>query len=210
MPQYANDLVGYYLDSVLAELETSKESREALLSSYEAYRALRPPKPTYNQFATDNALGTEWWHNRLRLLQLLGGSHGAASQYNLSGILQRIQPHKQELVPETIILSGREGRHEDALNLLTHGLGDFDTAVRYCVLGGSGTYSHISGRQKQDVMPSHEEQMALFQYLLEQFLRIQDLDDRITQTSELLERFAGWFDVNHVTQPSLMWSCFAC
>lgn len=186
---------------MLAELETSQQSREALLSSYEAYRALRPPKPTYSQFATDNAPNTEWWNNRLRLLQLLGGSHGAASQYDLSGILQRIQPHKQELVPETIILSGREGRHEDALNSLTHGLGDFDTAVRYCVLGGSSTYSHISGRQRQDVMPSHEEQMGLFQYLLEQFLCIQDLDDRITQTSELLERFAGWFDINHVIQP---------
>lgn len=40
--------------------------------------------------------------------------------------------------------------------------------------------------------------MSLFAYLLEEFLHIQDLDQQITQTSELLERFAGWFDVEQV------------
>ena len=197
-PGYADDLIGYYLDSVLEELESSRESRTSLLSSYEAYRALRPPKPTYSQFATDNALDAEWWRNRLRLLQLLGGSHGAASKYDLSGILRRVEPHKEELVPETIILTGREGRHDEAIRLLTHGLGDFDTAISYCVLGGSSTYSPISGQQRQATLPLPQQQVALFSSLLQEFFRIEDLNDRVIQTSELLDRFAGMFDVNQV------------
>jgi len=40
--------------------------------------------------------------------------------------------------------------------------------------------------------------MALFSYLLEEFLRIEDVDQQITQTSELLERYAGWFEVEQV------------
>jgi len=40
--------------------------------------------------------------------------------------------------------------------------------------------------------------MALFSYLLEEFLRIEDVDQQISQTSELLERFARWFEVEQV------------
>lgn len=98
-----------------------------------------------------------------------------------------------------IVLNGRQGKHKEAIRLLTHGLGDFDTAVSYCVLGGSSTYSVLSGAMPKEFIPSREEQMGLFQYLLEEFLRIEDPDARIMQTSELLERFAGWFDVNHVS-----------
>lgn len=180
------------------ELSTSEEARETLLLSYTSYRALRPPKPTYSQFAADNTLSADWWHNRLRLLQLLGGSHGAASTYDLAGILSRIEPFSQELVPETIVLSGRQGKHREAISLLVHGLGDYDTAIRYCLLGGSGTYSPTSSSLPSDAQPSHGRQMALFSYLLEEFLRIEDIDQQITQTSELLERFAPWFEVEQV------------
>ena len=197
---YANDLINYYLNSVLSELESSELARSSLLATYESYRALQPPKPPYSQFATDNAIEASWYRNRLRLLQLLGGSHGAASQYNVSEILARIQPFEEELVPEMIVLSGRQGKHKEAIHLLTHGLGDFDTAVSYCVLGGSSTYSPLAGAMPNDSVPSREEQMALFQYLLEEFLRIDDPEARIMQTSELLERFAGWFDVSHVSR----------
>ncbi len=199
LSQYANDLIGHYLDSVLDVLETSEDARSSLFDSYESYRALRAPKPAYSHFAEDHETKTDWWRNRLRLLQLLGGSHVAASQYDVEGILSRVRPYEKELVPEMIILNGRQGRHREAIRLLTHGLGDFDTAVSYCVLGGSSTYSPVSGSLPKESIPSREEQVRLFGYLLEEFFCIEDLSDRITQTSELLERFAGWFDVIHVS-----------
>ena len=111
-----------------------------------------------------------------------------------------MEPYKQLLVPETIILSGRQGRHEDAMRLLTHGLGDYDTAVSYCVLGGASTYSSIAQQESQRRLPSHDEQEALFKFLLQEFLSISDLNERTTQTTELLGRFAGWFSIEHVSR----------
>ncbi|KAF2230445.1 hypothetical protein EV356DRAFT_491938 [Viridothelium virens] len=196
LAQYANDLISYYLDTVVEELGESQQSRSILLQTYETYRALRPPKPTYRQFITENALGTDWWDNRLRLLQLLGGHHGAASQYDVLAILNRLEPYGQELVPEMIILNGRQGRHTEAIRLLTHGLGDFDTAISYCLLGGSSIFRPASGEVIGEVLPSHEDQAVLFNNLFDEFLLIEDLSDRIERTSELLERFGGWFDIS--------------
>jgi len=204
--QYVNDLIAFYLDTVLSELACSPEAKETLLQTYETYRALRPPKPTYKQFITDNALEAEWWHNRLRLLQLIGGSHGAASKYDVRTLGERLAPYSQELVPEMIILNGREGKHQEALRLLTHGLGDYDTAIRYCLLGGSSIFhppsssssfspSAAARAPEQALLPSKEEQAHLFAHLLHEFLRIEDLSERLERTAELLERFGGWFDV---------------
>ncbi|EOD47039.1 putative tgf beta receptor associated protein [Neofusicoccum parvum UCRNP2] len=197
--QYANDLIAYYLDIVVDKLETSEESKATLLQTYETYRALRPPKPTYRQFITENALDAEWWHSRLRLLQLLGTGQDAASSYDVGAILTRLGPYEQELVPEMIILNGRQGRHEEAIRLLTHGLGDFDTAISYCLLGGSSIYRPPGNRAiPAEELPTHADQARLFGYLLHEFLRIEDITDRVERTSELLERFGGWFDVQQV------------
>lgn len=191
----------------MQELEDSEAAREALSTSYETYRALTPPKPAYSQFAADNSTGAVWWQNRLRLLQLLGGSHVAASQYDTAGILARVEPWKNLLVPETIILSGRQARHGDAIRLLTHGLRDFDTAVSYCVLGGAGTYSPLDGSQGSRTLPSHEEQAPLFAHLLREFLNIEDLNARVVQTGELLGRFSRWFTIEDVRLSSLVMLC---
>lgn len=196
--QYVNELIAFYLDTVLRELESSPESKSILTESYENYRALRPPKPTYRQFITDNALDAEWWRNRLRLLQLIGGSHGAASSYNVHALRERLATYSDELVPEMIILNGREGKHEEALRLLTHGLGDYDTAIRYCLLGGRSIFHPGSGLAADQPPPSKEEQAKLFDHLLHEFLRIDDLSGRLERTSELLERFAPWFDIAEV------------
>ncbi|CZR66115.1 related to TGF beta receptor associated protein 1 [Phialocephala subalpina] len=196
--EYINELIAYYLDIVTDKLEESKEARSILAQTYESYRALRPPKPTYRQFITDNALEEEWWHSRLRLLQLLGGSQGSASQYDVAAILQRIAPYTKELVPEVIILDGRQSHHEEALRLLTHGLGDYDTAINYCLLGGSSIYHPISGTVARESLPTREQQAKLFGFLLSEFLKIEDISNRVEQTSNLLERFGGWFDVGHV------------
>jgi hypothetical protein len=196
--EYINELIAYYLDIVTSKLQESEEARTVLAQTYESYRALRPPKPTYRQFITDNSINEEWWHSRLRLLQLLGGSQGFASEYDVAAILERIAPYTAELVPEVIILDGRQSHHEEALKLLTHGLGDYDTAINYCILGGSSIYHPISGTVARESLPTREEQSRLFGFLLVEFLRIEDISNRVEQTSNLLERFGAWFDVGYV------------
>ncbi|KAK0124446.1 hypothetical protein ONS95_009401 [Cadophora gregata] len=196
--EYINELIAFYLDIVTSKLEESEDARSILAQTYDSYRALRPPKPTYRQFITDNAIDEEWWHSRLRLLQLLGGSQGSASQYDVGAILARIAPYTRELVPEVIILDGRQAHHEEALKLLTHGLGDYDTAINYCLLGGSSIYHPVSGTVAMESLPSREQQAELFGFLLSEFLKIEDISNRVEQTSNLLERFGGWFDVEHV------------
>ncbi|KAK3725357.1 hypothetical protein LTR37_000327 [Vermiconidia calcicola] len=196
--QYVNDLIAFYLDIVLAELQNSDEVKASLIESYETYRALHPPKPTYRQFIEDNSVDAEWQRSRLRLLQLIGGSHGAASKYDVHALRERLSPHSDELVPEMIILNGREGKHEEALRLLTHGLADYDTAIRYCLLGGSSIFHPGSGLAPEQPLPSKEEQGKLFEHLLHEFFKIDDLGERLERTAELLERFGGWFDISQV------------
>lgn len=196
--QHINELIAYYLDLVLDELKTSATSKRLLLDTYETYRALLPPKPTYRQFITDNAIDAEWWHSRLRLLHLLGGNHGPSASYDLEQILDKLGPYVNELVPEMIILNGRQGRHKEALSLLTHGLGDFDTAISYCLLGGASIFRPPTGYVPEDSLPTQEHQAKLFNFLLLEFLSIEDIDSRIERTGELLERFGPWFDPGYV------------
>ncbi|KAL1866334.1 hypothetical protein Daus18300_006798 [Diaporthe australafricana] len=200
--QYVNELITYYLDIVISELQSSPQAREAIASTYEAYRALRPPKPTYRQFLKDNAPPEdEVWHSRLRLLHLLGETH----EYDFKAIGSRIskalpadKAEEQLLVPEAIILDGRERKHEEALRLLVHRLGDYDTAVSYCLYGGASIYIPQSGRRES--LPTEETQAGLFRALLGEFLTIEDVSDRVEQTGALLERFGGWFDVMDVLE----------
>jgi len=194
---YVNELIAYYLDIVIEDLRASAASRETVTASYEAYRALRPPKPTFFRFLTDNAPpDDEVWQSRLRLLQLLGGGH----DYDTAAIRKRIdgslESQQQLLVPEAIILDGRAKRHEDAIRLLVHRLGDYDTAVSYCLRGGGSLSASAPGRR--DSLPTKETQARLFRVLLAEFLVIDDLSDRVEQTGALLERFGGWFDVLEV------------
>lgn len=196
--KYANDLISHYLDSVLTVLSSSPDARAILSQSYETYRALQPPKPTYRQFIIENAVPLPWWHDRLRLLELIGGTHGSDFSYDVGKILTRIEPFEEDLVPESIILDGRQGRHKQALRLLTHGLGDYHTAVNYCLLGGASIFHPTSGSAAAIAAPSQEEQAVLFGYLLTEFLRIEDISNRLERTSELLERFGSWYDVRDV------------
>ena len=198
--QYANDLISYYLDSVLAVLESSEDAHVLLAQSYETYRALRPPKPTYREFIIENAVPFPWWHDRLRLLELIGGSHGAEFSYDVDQVLSRIEPFEQDLVPESIILDGRQGRHQQAIRLLTHGLGDYHTAINYCLLGGASIFHPTQGSPSQILKPSEDEQSRLFSYLLTEFLRIEDPSDRLERTSELLSRFSLQYDMHNVLE----------
>lgn len=192
---YVNELITYYLHVVIDDLQ-STASQDRITAAYDAYRALEAPKPTYRHFLTENAPeDDEVWQSRLRLLQLLGGAH----HYDVAAIRDRIGSLPEGLlVPENIILAGRERKHEEALRLLVHKLGDFDTAVSYCLRGGASIYSPSPGRR--DSMPAVEQQRQLFQVVLREFLAIDDISDRVAQTGTLLERFGGWFELDDVLQ----------
>lgn len=228
---YVDELIAYYLDVVTGELRASAEARSTMRAAYEAYRALQPPKPTFHRFLRDNTLaGDEVAQSRLRLLELLGGPY----PFDVGAIRKRLTESlpeatattaaaEQLLVPEAIILDGREHRHEDALRLLVHGLGDFDTAVSYCLRGGASLYATAvrgggggggggSGphaelpmlpktpKRRESLPPTREEQARLFRVLLVEFMAIEDVGDRVEQTGALLGRFAGYFDVLDVLQ----------
>lgn len=119
-------------------------------------------------------------------------------------MLARIEPFQNELVSESIILGGRQGRHREALHLLTHGLGDYDTAIRYCIFGGpSSTTSAtppapLPPPSSASAKSLRETQRTLFRHLLHEFLNISESSDRVERTSDLLARFAPLFDVGEV------------
>jgi hypothetical protein len=192
--QYANDLIYFYLDTVTeAIVDTSTHAGDILLTSYHTYRALSPPKPTYSQFIHDNSLPDTWWQNRLRLLQLIGGS----SVYDVEALSNRIEPYSEVLAPEMIVLAARRDEHQKALKLLVHGLADFDTAVRYCLLGGSSIF-HPASSSSTLSSPSKEEQEVLFSYLLHCYFDLEEHDQQLERVAELLEKFGSWFDVAEV------------
>ncbi|KAL4949419.1 hypothetical protein BDW69DRAFT_75394 [Aspergillus filifer] len=201
--QYADDLLQYYLDTVLSVLESSPEARTSLSESYSTYRALQPPKPTYMNFITENLPSNPWWQSRMRLLQLLGGGNTTQFtssptpilNYSIPAVLARIEPFQNELVSESIILDGLQGRHREALRLLTHGLGDYDAATRYCLFGGPRSTSSTGAPLE---FADKARQSELFKYLLDEFLRIKDLSERIERTGNLLGRFSAWFEVREV------------
>lgn len=158
-------------------------------------------------FITANIPSESWWQTRLRLLQLLGGgsstqfssmsSSTANLPYSIPAVLARIEPFQDELVSESIILDGLQGRHREALRLLTHGLGDYDSAVRYCLFGGPRSTSSTGALTEFAERPLQSE---LFRHLLDEFLRIQDPTERLEHTCDLLGRFSSWFDVREVLE----------
>ena len=198
--QYTDDLIGYYLDSMLSVLERSEEARNSLAESYSTYRALSAPKPTYLTFITQNSPQKSWWQSRLRLLQLLssGSSYASSSstssqlKYSVPTVLARLAPFSTYLVSESIILDARQGHHSRAIDSLTHGLGDYDTAVRYCYFGGPPPTS--SQPIDASELPDFTTQKSLFNHLLSEFLKIESHSDRMERTSDLLAKFAAWFD----------------
>lgn len=196
---YGNELIMLYLDDLIDVLTTNSDATERLKNSYESYRALDNPKPTYRQFINDNLPATvpdanssldAWWYNRMRLLELLS----SRIEYVVPEVVTKVSQFREALVPEMVILYGRERRHEDAIRLLTHGLKDFDTAIDYCLFGGLSIFD------TRDIITDRDEQKALLGILLKEFLGLHDLNERIQQTSNLLERFGSWLDVLQVLE----------
>lgn len=124
----------------------------------------------------------------MRLLELLGGESG----YDVNKVFAIVEKHRDALVPEMVILYGRGAKHADALKLLTHHLKDFDTAINYCLFGGLSIF------QTRNIVTEREEQCELFTILLDEYLKLQDLSERIEQTGQLLDKFGRWLDVTYV------------
>lgn len=101
-------------------------------------------------------------------------------------------------MPEMVILNGRMGKHAEALHLLVHGLGDHDTAIRYCLRGGQDIFTASTPNTSAPQAPSKDTQSALFTHLLHSLLSLPDLSERLERTSELLDRFGAWFEIGHV------------
>lgn len=77
------------------------------------------------------------------------------------------------------------------------GTADYVTATRYCLSGGESTF--ISTDVKfREAIPTNEQQSVLFNALLNEFFKIEDLSERLERTSDLLKRFTGWFDLAEV------------
>jgi vacuolar protein sorting-associated protein 3 len=84
-------------------------------------------------------------------------------------------------------------RHEEALRLLVHDLKDFQGAETYCYSGGSFIESTKS---KADHAALQQE---LFPQLLGEYLRLETMSDRVTQTVNLLDRWGRFFDLKMVS-----------
>ena len=73
-----------------------------------------------------------------------------------------------------------------------HDLKDFQGAETYCYSGG--TFVELSKPQAE-----HEAlQQKLFGRLLGEYLRIEDMNERVGQTVNLLDRWGRFFDVKMV------------
>jgi vacuolar protein sorting-associated protein 3 len=178
-----------YLDELLSILERDQETRDVLEASYLSYRALETPKPTYRVFIEENSSGNRWWSTRLRFLDLLADE----SSYEVEELLEKLRPWQKLLVAELVIVCGKESRHSEALKLLCHELGDFDTAINYCLFGA------VSIFKTERTIKTKEEQSGLFKLLLNEFLSLEDKETSVKQTCSLLQRFGSWLTVEDVS-----------
>ncbi|EPS41297.1 hypothetical protein H072_4813 [Dactylellina haptotyla CBS 200.50] len=189
---FANDFISLFLDQMISDLENNTTLKEDVQLTTDFYRALHPPKPTYSEFLNDNTRGEEWWRNRAVLLDFLSGP----TPYNVEEVAAKVEPWKDVLIAEMVIFYSKEQNHEEVLKMLCHSLKDFDTAINYCLYGPLSMFQRSRTASIQGL--PREEQSKLFNILLVEFLKINDYEARLEQTSSLLDRFGGWLDVQHV------------
>ncbi|KAG7289466.1 hypothetical protein NEMBOFW57_005837 [Staphylotrichum longicolle] len=209
---YVNELITYYLDIVITDLQTSPASRDNIAASYDTYRALQPPKPTYLRFLADNAPpNDEVWQSRLRLLQLLGGGHDYDAAAIRTGSTTPSPPSPFTLFPRNhprptyptgppprprksptaspppTLINNKNNtssspnpfsspRAAGTTPALLVRLGDYDTAVSYCIRGAAaltpaGTTRRHRRDSGSDLPPTWDEQTVLFRTLLGEFWR---------------------------------------
>jgi len=123
-------------------------------------------------------------------------------------MMEKLEPFKELLVAEMIVLYGRAGSHDSALHLLVHELRDFDGSVEYCLDGGksrlSSRKSTKSGGGKTGVQVGNgsitrTDQEELFGLVLVEALKMGDWMVRQQWVEMLLEQWGGWMDPVHVS-----------
>lgn len=211
---YSNELLSIYLSTITNPLSSPNPTTASLISSYEAYRALDLPKPTYRKFLEENVLpatvagdGADWWTQRLTFLDLLASATQIGSAYDNSTMMGKLEPFKELLVAEMIVLYGRAGNHDAALHFLVHELRDFDGSIEYCLDGGKSRPSSRksgkssggkTGAQVENVNITREDQEKLFALVLVEALKMGDWMARQQWVEMLLDQWGGWMDPVHV------------
>ncbi|KAF8426008.1 hypothetical protein EV426DRAFT_40141 [Tirmania nivea] len=211
---YSNELLSIYLSTITNPLPSSNPITASLRSSYEAYRALDLPKPTYRKFLEENVVpatvagdGADWWTQRLTFLDLLASASEIGSAYDNSTMMEKLEPFKELLVAEMIVLYGRAESHDAALHLLVHDLRDFDGSIEYCLDCGKSRPSSRkptknsgtkTGGQVRNVSVTRDDQEKLFALVLVEALKMEDWMVRQQWVELLLEQWGGWMDPVHV------------
>jgi vacuolar protein sorting-associated protein 3 len=78
------------------------------------------------------------------------------------------------------------------LTLLAHDLKDFQGAETYCYTGGT----FVGTGTTKDALETL--QRELFPRLLSDYLRLENMEDRVTQSVNLLDRWGRFFDIKMV------------
>lgn len=188
-----NELVLLYTNDVIEVVESNEEARQEIIQSYEEYRALQPPKVAYTLFLEDRksqSKSQEAINMRLKFLNILQSD----SDYDLEEVHRRIKPHEDFLITEMVILNGKLSHHHSALHILCHSLADYDTAIAYCLYSGHSIYATSSA----PMVVSEEQQSVLFGMLLQEFLKLKSVDERIKCTKRLLDGFGKHLDLQFV------------
>lgn len=153
--------------------------------------------------------GADWWNQRLRFLDLLASVSELESTYDNTAIMEKLEPFKELLVAEMIVLYGRAGNHGEALHLLVHELRDFDGSVEYCLdVGKPRSTLRRKSKRANDKTPNEstnssitrKDQEKLFASLLVEALRLGDWMIRQEWVEVLLGRWGTWLDPVHVSQ----------
>ena len=141
-------------------------------------------------------------------LDLLASATEIGSAYDNSTMMEKLEPFKELLVAEMVVLYGRAGNHDAALYLLVHELRDFDGSVEYCLDGGKSRSSSRklgkgsggkTGAQVGSVNITREDQENLFALVLVEALKMGEWMVRQQWVEMLLGQWGGWMDPVHVS-----------
>ncbi|BFZ61163.1 hypothetical protein YB2330_002222 [Saitoella coloradoensis] len=195
-PVYQNDLVALYAEDILTRLE-NENIRRQVEESVSQFRAVSRPKPSFIGFLQETVSSIEdeayrkFVQTRLKLLDFLQ----ADVHYEAQDFFESVQQRESLLPAELVILYGKFGRHMDALRLLCHDLKDFQGAEIYCLHGGL-SMSELKRPVRGAV--AAKVRRELFTMLLSELLALENREEQMTQTCDLLEKYCAYFDVAEV------------
>uniref|UniRef100_A0A060T5U8 ARAD1B06512p n=1 Tax=Blastobotrys adeninivorans TaxID=409370 RepID=A0A060T5U8_BLAAD len=198
---FTSDLITFVANGVVEKLE-AKANSHFLHTVNETYRGLSLPKRIYYDYfksqtkkkgiTEDESSFVELRTELLTLLQ-------RTVDFDVQLLLKQFEADKVKnlLTMERAIIYGRLGVHERSLQLLTHSVGDFATAMRYCRAG------HIRGlvigeSGDPEVGSDDATRADLFRILFLEFLKLSNEDWRVYCTQHLLDQWGTLLDVNLV------------